>query len=129
MVDEDGSKVHHFDMNEIIKAEKVKKKGKGKKKHREEDPIAEDTFKINTHDPRFAKLYESHEFAIDPTNPRYKGTQGMKDLLEEGRKKRKRDRDDGNDDDRKKKSKEKASGETDDLKKLAARVKAKSKKL
>ena len=40
-------------------------------------------------DPRFAAVFEKHEFAIDPTNPRFKGTEGMKKLLEEGRRKRK----------------------------------------
>ena len=44
---------------------------------------------MNVSDPRFARLWESHEYAIDPTNPRFKGTEGMKKLLEEGRRKRK----------------------------------------
>lgn len=126
MVDDEDSKVRHFDMNEILKAEKAKKKGK--KKSKGAAPAAEDNFQINTADPRFAKLYESHEFAIDPTNPRFKGTSGMKALLDEGRKKRKHDRDgDGDDPQPKKGRKEEAPGDTEDLKKLAARVKAKSK--
>jgi len=55
----------------------------------------------------------------------------MKALLEEGRKKRKRDRDDGTGVDvpKKQRSKDQESGDVDDLKKLAARVKAKSKKV
>lgn len=119
MVDEDPSQVRHFDMNEIMKAEKAKKKGKkGKKGARD----VEDNFKINTNDPRFARLFESHDFAIDPTNPRFKDTTGMKALLEEGRKKRKRDVDE---EPVQKKAKA-VPAEADDLKKLAARVKAKS---
>jgi hypothetical protein len=39
-------------------------------------------------------VFESHEFAIDPSNPKFKATQGMKKLLEEGRKKRKAGHDD-----------------------------------
>jgi hypothetical protein len=123
--DEEGGKVRHFNMNEIAKAEKVKKKGK--KKSKDQAVIIDDDFKLDTTDPRFAKLYESHEFAIDPTNPRFKGTSGMKALLEEGRKKRKHHRDDEGEELKPKKKKEKVSGGTDDLKKLAARVKAKSK--
>ncbi|KAJ4368018.1 pre-rRNA-processing protein esf1 [Neocucurbitaria cava] len=142
MADEDGdAKMRHFDMNEIVKAEKAKKKGKGKKKgKKDEAPIVavEDTFKINTADPRFAKLYESHEFAIDPTNPRFRETAAMKALLEEGRKKRKLGL--GNEEDEvergsgaKKVRKEReggagdAGGDDGDVKKLAARIKAKSK--
>lgn len=121
----DDSKVNHFDMNDILKSEKAKKKGKKAKKNA---PIVEDNFTINTADPRFAKLYESHEFAIDPTNPRYKETTGMKALLEEGRKKRKQGRSEEEPDREPKKSKKaQLDGGDDDLKKLAARIKAKSK--
>lgn len=95
MLDEQdpGSKVQHFDMKEIVKAEKDKKKRKQKKKGKKgEQPVAEDSFKVDTSDPRFAQLFDSHEFAIDPTNPRFKETRGMKALLDEGRKKRDRGR-------------------------------------
>lgn len=127
MADDEDSKMRHFNMNEIEKAEKAKKKGKKGKKNA---PIVEDDFKIDTADPRFAKLYESHEFAIDPTNPRFKETSGMKALLEEGRKKRKQGREgDEPEAERlpKKSKKVEDSGGDVDIKKLAARVKAKSK--
>ncbi|KAJ4990282.1 pre-rRNA processing protein [Stagonosporopsis vannaccii] len=126
MADDEDNKIRHFNMNEIEKAEKAKKKGKKGKKNA---PVIEDNFKIDTADPRFAKLYESHEFAIDPTNPRFKETSGMKALLEEGRKKRKQGREGdepGQDRQPKKSKKVEASGDVD-IKKLAARVKAKSK--
>jgi hypothetical protein len=127
MAGDEDSKMRHFDMNEIEKAEKAKKKGRKAKKNA---PVVEDNFKIDTSDPRFAKLYESHEFAIDPTNPRFKETSGMKALLEEGRKKRKQGRDDGEEPERErqpKKSKGEEADGSEDIKKLAARVKAKSK--
>ncbi|KAJ4351575.1 pre-rRNA-processing protein esf1 [Didymosphaeria variabile] len=124
MVDEKDSKMQHFDMNEIIKAEKVKK-SKGKKNKKAAKEVPADNFELNTNDPRFAKLFESHDFAIDPTNPRFKETSGMKKLLEEGRKKRKRDREE---EPEHKKPKKEAAGEPDDVKKLAARLKAKSKR-
>lgn len=126
MADDEDNKMRHFNMNEIEKAEKAKKKGK---KGRKNAPVVEDNFKIDTSDPRFAKLYESHEFAIDPTNPRFKETSGMKALLEEGRKKRKQGRegDEPEQDRHSKKSKKVDEGGDVDIKKLAARVKAKSK--
>ncbi|KAF2703569.1 hypothetical protein K504DRAFT_507791 [Pleomassaria siparia CBS 279.74] len=130
MLDDEGSRVQHFNMNEIAKAEKAKKKGKKKSKAvAVAETAVEDDFKINVQDPRFAKIYESHEFAIDPTNPKFKPTQGMKALLDEGRKKRKHDRDGEGTDREQKKSKNKVDqgNDVDDVKKLAARVKAKSK--
>ncbi|KAF2844667.1 hypothetical protein T440DRAFT_436125 [Plenodomus tracheiphilus IPT5] len=127
MADEDDAdKMRHFNMNEIVKAEKLKKKGKKTKKNA---AVVEDTFDLNTVDPRFAKLYESHEFAIDPTNPKFKETAGMKKLLEEGRKKRKQGKgeDDVEPERDSKKSKQEATAAEDDVMKLAARVRAKSK--
>ncbi|KAI9724067.1 MAG: hypothetical protein M1812_000785 [Candelaria pacifica] len=93
MVDDERADVAHFDMNEIQRAEKrAKKKGKKAKKGKESELQAEqEGFQMDVQDPRFSRLFESHEFAIDPTNPRFKGTEGMKALLEEGRRKRRRD--------------------------------------
>ncbi|KAF2459159.1 hypothetical protein BDY21DRAFT_282910 [Lineolata rhizophorae] len=94
---EEGA-ARHFDMREVMKAEKERrrrgKKGKkgGKEGQQHEDKKEgekRDGFKINVKDPRFARLYDSHEFAIDPTNPRFRETEAMRELLEEGRRKRK----------------------------------------
>lgn len=143
----DDEKMRHFDMNEIAKAEKEKKRRskKGKKTKAGSDAVGGDAetqdgagaegFRLNTQDPRFARLFESHEFAIDPTNPKFKQTEGMKALLEEGRKKRKGARDEGVDaEDRasKKVKQGKMDGvdrtEGDDLKRLVDKVKGKSKR-
>ena len=92
MVDDKDTEVKHFDMNEIEKAEKrAKKKGKHRKKDKSSvvGELVTDDFKLDTQDPRFApRLFGNHEFAIDPTNPKFKGTAGMKALLDEGRKRR-----------------------------------------
>lgn len=148
MVDDKESNMRHFDMNEIAKAEKAaKRKGAMKlskkdkaKAERAMEGVSGQDFSIQTQDPRFARLFESHEFAIDPTNPRFKGTVGMKALLEEGRKKRKGRPDDGNAEGQelpmKREKKVKVAVEDgdvggaggEDLQKLLARVKAKTKK-
>ncbi|KAI1754057.1 hypothetical protein F4782DRAFT_60929 [Xylaria castorea] len=88
----------HFDMDEITKAEKKKsKKGKKKGKNQVEDHGGlQEGFGMDVNDNRFKAVFESHEFAIDPSNPKYKSTPGMKKLLEEGRKKRKSKSDDFN---------------------------------
>lgn len=93
MADEngDGARLDHFDMKQIAKVEKVKGKKKGKKgkKGAEANDGLQEEFAMDVEDPRFKAVFESHEFAIDPSNPKFKATQGMKKLLEEGRKKRK----------------------------------------
>lgn len=134
MLDDEKAKIKHFDMNEIEKAEKqARRKGKGKGKNKNKEAAVADDFNVNVNDPRFSRLFESHEFAIDPTNPRFKATSGMKALLDEGRKRR-HTGDDGEPEaptdrrDRSKKQK-KASKESrlEDLKQLADKVKKRSK--
>ncbi|RBR09257.1 hypothetical protein FVER53590_06794 [Fusarium verticillioides] len=81
----------HFDMNEIVRAEKAKKKkGKAKKKAlaKESRGGLQEDFSMDVDDDRFKAVFESHEYAIDPSNPKFKATEGMQKLLEEGRKKR-----------------------------------------
>jgi hypothetical protein len=81
-------------MNEIARAEK--RKGKKKNRGNPGDEDGEDGepsglqegFEMDAADPRFAAVFESHEFAIDPSNPKFKGTAGMKKILEEGRKRK-----------------------------------------
>ncbi|KAK5125295.1 pre-rRNA-processing protein esf1 [Cryomyces antarcticus] len=146
MVDDKDSNLKHFNMKEIRKAEKAKRNKKGKKGRavdadggeNEAGKEAAPGFEMDVQDPRFRGLYESHEFAIDPTNPRFKGTEGMKKLLEEGRKRKGEVDEDGAADvadERRDKKTKKAktdendgSGGGDELKKLVERVKGKSKK-
>ncbi|EXJ56032.1 hypothetical protein A1O7_08963 [Cladophialophora yegresii CBS 114405] len=95
------SKIQHFDMREIERAEKqARKKGKKNKlKNKSKSDAAQsstseipaDDFQLDTADPRFARLFSSHEYAIDPTNPRFKGTKNMKLLLDERRKRKNKD--------------------------------------
>ncbi|KAH8680864.1 hypothetical protein BX600DRAFT_428841 [Xylariales sp. PMI_506] len=79
----------HFDMNEIARVEKMKyKKGKRKQKELVNRGGLQEGFKMNVDDDRFKAVFDDHEFAIDPSDPKFKATPGMKQLLEEGRKKR-----------------------------------------
>lgn len=91
MVDDKDTEMRHFDMNEIEKAErraeKMGKKGNKLKNGKGESAVV-DVLDVDVQDPRFARLFENHELAIDPTHPRFKATAGMKKLLDEGRKKR-----------------------------------------
>ncbi|KAI9877622.1 MAG: pre-rRNA-processing protein esf1 [Pleopsidium flavum] len=137
MVDDKASDVKHFDMNEIQKAEKAaRKRNRRKRAAAEENGEKEQSgFQMDVQDPRFSSLFESHEFAIDPTNPRFKGTAGMKALLEEGRRKRQRGGEevDGGADEKLKRKRRRArasdtgdgAGDGDDLQRLVERVKGK----
>lgn len=131
----------HFDINEIARAEKRAKKGKGKGKNKGGEVESkrgglQEGFEMDVGDERFSKVFESHEFAIDPSNPKFKGTEGMKKLLEEGRRKRGLDKgDDGEADveaSEKKNKKRKANGgvgeRKGDLSGLVEMVKKKSKR-
>lgn len=62
----------HFNMQAIIKSEK-KIKGRRKKSKTKEDTGEDETqqdFTMDVKDPRFNVLFDDHNFAIDPTNPR-----------------------------------------------------------
>jgi hypothetical protein len=116
---EEVEHLDHFDMNEIMRAEKQKnKKGKKAKKGKEGRGGLQEEFEMPVDDPRFKAVFESHEFAIDPSNPKFKATGAMKKILEEGRKKRKAgDVDEDGDTQQKssKKSKPKHGGELSSL--------------
>ncbi|OZJ06150.1 hypothetical protein BZG36_01047 [Bifiguratus adelaidae] len=83
MEDADG-KGDGFDYKEVLKREKLMKR-KGKKAKLAAQADAEDDFTIDTADPRFAAMHESHHFAIDPTNPHFKKTKAMEKLMKERR--------------------------------------------
>jgi hypothetical protein len=103
MADDQADNLKHFDMREIKKAEKeARRKGKQKDKKKSatrDDGVGGADFSVETQDPRFTALFESHEYAIDPTNPRFEQTAGMRQILEEGRRKRKVDETDSLNDD------------------------------
>ncbi|KAI1111791.1 hypothetical protein F5Y14DRAFT_300738 [Nemania sp. NC0429] len=128
---EKADRLEHFNMNEITRAEKKKsKKFKKKGKNQDEDHGGlQEGFEMNVNDDRFKAVFEDHEFAIDPSNPKFKSTPGMKKLLEEGRKKRKNKGDDfdappeGNG----KVKKQKIKAADDDLSSLVESIRQKAK--
>ncbi|CCH58446.1 hypothetical protein TBLA_0A06540 [Henningerozyma blattae CBS 6284] len=70
----------HFNMNEILRSEKEKGK---KSKYQDKNKIVQDEFKPNLNDSRFDEIFEDHAFAIDPTQPEFKQTSAMKEILNE----------------------------------------------
>ncbi|KAJ3411749.1 pre-rRNA-processing protein esf1 [Chytridiales sp. JEL 0842] len=80
MLDENSANARHFDMKDVLKAEKLKNKKKKKKGQAVEMP--QQDFEIDVADPRFSQVLTSHHYAIDPTNPNFKKTSSMGKLLE-----------------------------------------------
>lgn len=86
--DEDGKK--HFNMKqieEIATMSKSKRKRLSKKKNVQEE-AREDDFEVNVKDPRFAALFTSHHFNIDPADSHYRRTKGTEALVNEKLKRR-----------------------------------------
>lgn len=72
------------------KDKKKKEKGK-KKKGKGEEGDAEEDDKLATaslDDPRFASLFTSHHYAIDPTNPQFRKSAAQLKILAESQKRR-----------------------------------------
>ena len=63
------SEPKHFNLKSVIKAEKQKKRIKGRKGKVDDDAEAQEDFVMNVKDERFKALFEDHQFALDPTNP------------------------------------------------------------
>ena len=80
-------------------------------------------------DNRFKAVFEDHDFAIDPTSAKYVPTEGMKKVLEEGRRKRKGDgeEEEGENGGGERSKRSKTDG--DGLEGLLASVKKKARKL
>ncbi|PLW55690.1 hypothetical protein PCANC_04600 [Puccinia coronata f. sp. avenae] len=92
-----GERSGHFDLAQIMKREKQQAGKKSKsKKRKDRAGLAEqlhhlppDPFALDHHDPRFVPaLVHDPAFAIDPSNPHFKKTKNMLDLLHATRTKR-----------------------------------------
>lgn len=128
--EEEAGHLDHFDMGEILKAEKKKNKKRSKKGKKDAEAVAglQEDFDMDVNDDRFNAVFDDHEFAIDPSNPKFKATSGMKKLLDEGRKKRKHGGDEYGEGRRDKKSKKgkAAGGGRDELGSLVSSIKKKA---
>ncbi|KAG1760041.1 hypothetical protein EV702DRAFT_1208036 [Suillus placidus] len=79
-------------MKSDVKVGKKGKKKRGKKKVIDDDDEVQDDFIIDVKDDRFKAIHEDYQFAIDPSNPRFKKTKSMVALIDERAKRQKRSR-------------------------------------
>ena len=70
-------------------AEKRRARGKAARRAESDDEDGGEPTKLDTGDDRFAALYESHHFSLDPTDPRYKDVENKKLIINERDKRRK----------------------------------------
>ncbi|XP_061390115.1 ESF1 homolog [Musca vetustissima] len=100
---EEDHKKQHFSLEKILKQEQETKSKKKRKKQlkkskadiEESNKPIEDNFKLNIDDDRFKAVFTSHEFNIDPTDPHFKKTKAMEQLIHEKIKRRHQDEDAG----------------------------------
>merc|ERR1712226_1178236 len=76
LADVEDSDRKHFDYNKIIKNEKMSDKSRKRKNVKEID-----SFHVDTNDSRFTALFENPEFAINPSDPKFKATYAMKEVV------------------------------------------------
>lgn len=86
MLEDDDNKAH-FSLKKIQENENESKSKKRRKqlkqrKFTEKNEI-KDNFQINVSDDRFAAVFSSHQYNIDPTDSHFKKTKGMELLIQE----------------------------------------------
>ena len=79
MEEEDNDK-RHFDYRDIVAAET--KAGKRKKKKRKMQQEADD-FELDLKDNRFDAMFDNPDFNVDPSNPHFKKTKEMQQIIDE----------------------------------------------
>lgn len=122
--DDEKNSAEHFSMRDIVKAEKQKNKKNKKGKKNFDNELVQSDFQADLNDPRFKEVFESHEYAIDPTNSEFKKTETMKGILKE---RSKRLRKEGTQEREKSKKQKKAAEPTSSLNNLVEKLKQKSK--
>ena len=96
--EDEEEQARDYDIRGIQRMEKNKgKKLKGSRKRKEEklaESVSGTEFKVNVEDNRFAAVLDGSDdrFGIDKTDPNYKDTQAMRDILAQQSKRRKKKR-------------------------------------
>jgi hypothetical protein len=84
VMDSDDDK-EHFDYKEIVKEDSKSKKARRKAERKAKD-TDKDNFKLDLQDSRFSAIFDSAEYNVDPSNPNFKKTKSMQEIIEEKQK-------------------------------------------
>ena len=96
--EDDVKQARDYDIRGIQRMEKIKGKKLSGSRKRKEEKLAADVsgtgFKVNVHDNRFSAVLDGSDglFGIDKTDPNFKDTSAMRDILSEQTKRRKKKR-------------------------------------
>ncbi|CCG20717.1 hypothetical [Candida orthopsilosis Co 90-125] len=123
---DNDQKSEHFNMKDVLKNEKSKRNKKSRKKNIDQE-MTQDNFEANLNDPRFDEIFESHDFAIDPTSSEFKKTETMKKILKERSNRNKSRGPKKQDDDGKRKRKMRDGNGYENAKSIAKKLKSKVK--
>ncbi|XP_060086814.1 ESF1 homolog [Heteronotia binoei] len=81
MEEEEEEGRRHFNYDKIVQQQNLSKKKKKLLTKRKE--LLEDNFQVNVADARFQAMYTSHLFNLDPSDPNFKKTKAVEEILEE----------------------------------------------
>lgn len=81
VMDEEEENKKHFNYNKIVEHQNLSKKKKKQLIKKKE--LIEDDFEVDVKDTRFQSLYTSHLFNLDPSDPNFKKTKAMEQILQE----------------------------------------------
>jgi hypothetical protein len=84
VMDSDDDK-EHFDYKDIVKKESKSKKARRKADRKVKD-ADKDNFKLDLKDSRFSAIFDTAEYNVDPSNPNFKKTKSMQEIIEEKQK-------------------------------------------
>lgn len=83
---------HHFNMKDVLAAEKAQKAGKKRSRKRKgkagpdhEPELGPDGFKVDVSDPRFSAIYSEPAFALDPTHSKFTDIPANREILKKTR--------------------------------------------
>jgi hypothetical protein len=84
VMDEEQQEKSHFNYNDIVKNEASPSKSRRKKLKKmlkDKKNALQDNFRFDSSDPRFSSVYSRPDFNIDPSDPHFKRTPAMMDIM------------------------------------------------
>uniref|UniRef100_A0A8D0ECM7 NUC153 domain-containing protein n=1 Tax=Salvator merianae TaxID=96440 RepID=A0A8D0ECM7_SALMN len=81
LMDDEEDERRHFNYDKIVEQQNLSKKKKKLLMKKKE--LLTDDFQVDVADARFQAMYTSHLFNLDPSDPNFKKTKAVEQILEE----------------------------------------------